>query len=44
MAKTKLIFGNLIVLALGALRVSAGESDIIVPDLTQVKFDGLGGM
>ena len=44
MAKTKLIFGNLIVLALGALRVSASESDINIPDLTQVKFDGLGGM
>jgi len=44
MAKTKLIFGNLILLALGALRVSASESDINIPDLTQVKFDGLGGM
>jgi len=44
MVKTKLIFGNLIVLALGALRASAGDSDIIIPDLTQVKFDGLGGV
>ena len=45
MKKSKLLFWS--VLALSVLGVSsaafAGEADIKIPDLTQVKFDGLGG-
>src|SRR5437764_689037 len=44
MVKTKLIFCNLILLAAGTLTVSASEADINIPDLAQVKFDGLGGV
>src|SRR2546421_6540611 len=44
MVKTKLIFCNLILLTAGTLTASASESDIVIPDLTQVHFDGLGGV
>src|SRR5438105_5182380 len=44
MARNKLIFGNLILLALGAMNLSASEGNIIIPALDQVKFDGLGGV
>src|SRR6266481_3754497 len=44
MVKTKLIFWNLILLATGLTSASASEADINIPDLTQVKFDGLGGL
>src|SRR5438105_2581796 len=44
MARNKLIFGNLILLALGAMNLSAREGNIIIPALDQVKFDGLGGV
>ncbi len=38
-----LIFGGLLLLALAAVpRVSAGEADILLPDLTQVQFRILG--
>src|SRR3989440_11952134 len=44
MVKTKLIFCNLILLTAGTLTASASEADINIPDLAQVKFDGLGGV
>ena len=44
MPKNKIIFWNLILLALSAITASASEADINIPDLTGVKFDGLGGM
>src|SRR5437763_1800685 len=44
MVKTKWLVWNLIMLASGALSASASEADINIPDLTKVKFDGLGGM
>src|SRR6266446_4390602 len=43
MVKTKLIFWNLILLATGLTSAYAGESDIVIPDLTTVHFSGLGG-
>src|SRR2546430_10791708 len=44
MVKTKLIFCNLILLTAGTLTASTSEADINIPDLAQVKFDGLGGV
>src|SRR5438477_1631834 len=44
MVKTKLIFCNLSLLGAGTLTASASEADINIPDLAQVKFDGLGGV
>ena len=40
-------FGFLLVLmalSCGATMAVAGEGDITIPDLTKVKFEGLGGM
>src|SRR5207249_8942869 len=39
-----IIFWNLILLAAGAVNASASEADIKIPDLSQVKFAGLGGV
>src|SRR5260221_1613953 len=44
MARTKIIIWQLIVLAMSALSASAGDESINIPDLSQVKFDGLGGV
>jgi len=44
MLRTKFILWNLILLALSVLGASASEADIKIPDLTQVRFEGLGGM
>ena len=45
MLKRKFLFPLvLMALSCGATMAVAGEGDITIPDLTMVKFDGLGGM
>ena len=42
--KTKPWVWSIILLTISAAAASAGEADIKIPDLSQVKFDGLGGI